>query len=271
MVDEDAAAAVRAAEWLGQQALPALLIGLLCAMGLVTLLFSGLRRLPFWLPDGTHPPLATLALRLVVGFGVVLGASMLFAEMLEALDADEEMGLFDTHLAETLSQRLSPHTLRFFATLTHLGDPFVLVALVAVVGLALLWRRQWILALGWLMACGGNGLLNPLLKDIFARARPLHTHGFSVAEGYSFPSGHTSGAVVVFGMLAYLGVQLLPTRWHLGAVLAATAVAFTLGCSRVLLQVHWASDVVAGFGSGLAWLVVCVLSIELLRHRYPRR
>ncbi len=267
LMDEDAVAALRAAELLGQHALPAFLVGLVAALGFAVLVFAGLRRLATHAAAGGRPPLPLLALRLLLGFGVVLGAGALFAEMLEALDADEEMGLFDSHLAKVLSQTLSPTALHVFSWLTHLGDPITLSAIVVVVALLLLARRHWVLAIGWIAAGAGNGLLNRLLKDIFERVRPEHTHGFTVADGFSFPSGHTSGAVVVYGMLAYLSVHLLAPRWHLPAILAATALAFTMGCSRVLLQVHWASDAVAGFGSGLAWLVVCVLSVELLRHR----
>ena len=71
-------------------------------------------------------------------------------------------------------------------------------------------------------------------------------------------------------MLAYVAVRLLPERWELPAVLVAAGLAFSIGCSRVFLQVHWASDVLAGLASGSAWLVVCVVSIEMLR-RYRRK
>jgi undecaprenyl-diphosphatase len=70
-------------------------------------------------------------------------------------------------------------------------------------------------------------------------------------------------------MLAYIAMRRLPPAWHLPALLLATAIAFTTGCSRIFLQVHFASDVLAGFASGLAWLTVCVVSTELTR-RYRR-
>lgn len=272
-MSDDAAVALAWAEAVGRHVLP--LLG--AALGLVlagaAAGFLGLRR---WTVRPQHsqlPPALFLGLRLAIGFGIVLGAAALFAEMMEALQAGEEMGLFDSRLAEVLSQTLPPVVLRVVGVATHLGDPITLTALVLVVAVLLVWyRRPW-LALGWVVACAGNGVLNQVLKHMFERVRPVHDHGFAVADGFSFPSGHTSGSVVVYGMLAYVGVRLLPPRWHLPGVLAAAALAFCMGASRVLLQVHWASDVLAGFASGLAWLVVCVVCIEMLRRyrRYRRR
>lgn len=260
------------AAWVGVHALPLFIAALALLLLATTLVFTGLRRVVVRSPDSTLPSVLFLLIRLLVGFGVVLVGAAVFAEMVEALDAEEEMGRFDSELARTLSRTLSPATLAVFGHLTHLGDVATLTALVIVVALLLIWRGQRWLALGWVAACGGNGLLNPLLKQVFERARPLHDHGFAVAEGYSFPSGHSSAAVVCYGMLAYVLLRLLPARWHLPLVLAAAALAFTVGCSRVFLQVHWASDVLAGFASGSAWLAVCIASIEMLRHsqRRPR-
>lgn len=268
-MSDDAAAALAWAQTIGQHALPLLGAALALVLAGTALGYAGLRRWTVRRQHSQLPPALFLGLRLAIGFGIVLGAAALFIEMMEALQAGEEMGLFDSRLAEILSQTLSPAVLRVVSVATHLGDPITLTALVvAVAVLLVLNRRRW-LALGWVVACAGNGVLNQTLKHMFARVRPVHDHGFAVADGFSFPSGHTSGSVVVYGMLAYLGVRLLPPRWHLPGVLAAATLAFCMGASRVLLQVHWASDVLAGFASGLAWLVVCVLSIEMLR-RYRR-
>lgn len=268
-MSEDALRAQALAEWLGQHVLAATAVGLVATLALAALAFAGWRQLRLRTPTQGLSPAAWLGLWLALGGGVVLAAAALFAEAMEAMDADEELGVFDTRLAEVLAQRLTPGVLRVVGTATHLGDPIVLTALVVTVGVALLWRRHRWLALGWVVACAGNGVLNQLLKKVFARVRPVHEHGFAVADGFSFPSGHTSGSLVVYGMLAYLGVRLLPPRWHLPGVLLAAALAFSMGASRVLLQVHWASDVAAGFASGLAWLAVCITAIEL-RRRYVR-
>uniref|UniRef100_UPI00286A84FF phosphatase PAP2 family protein n=1 Tax=Methylibium sp. TaxID=2067992 RepID=UPI00286A84FF len=105
------------------------------------------------------------------------------------------------------------------------------------------------------------------LKALFARARPVHDGGALLAHGYSFPSGHSSGAVVAYGMLAFVLLRVLPKAWHLPVVLLATAIAFSVGSSRIFLHVHYPSDVLAGFASGAAWLAVCLVAAAWVRRR----
>lgn len=210
-------------------------------------------------------PLALVLMSAAIGFALVLGAASVFAEIAEHLGSGATMSLADEALTASIRAHVAPATLAVFAALTHLGDPITLTLLGAGVALLLWWRRRRALALGWVIALGGNALLNPALKRVFERVRPVYEHGLANELGWSFPSGHTSGATVAYGMLAYVAIRTLPQPWHAPLVLAATALAFTVGCSRVFLQVHFASDVVAGFASGAAWLTVCIVSVELAR------
>ena len=213
--------------------------------------------------ESSLPPWLYLGLRLAAGFALIVGAAGVFAELAEALGANAGLGQADQALADSLRTHLPDAALQAATLLTVLANTETLVALCILVALLLVWRgRRW-LALGWVLAVAGNALLNTTLKQIFARVRPLHDDGPVQALGYSFPSGHSSGAVVVYGMLAYVLARFLPRRWHLPLVLAAAALAFSIGTSRVFLRVHFASDVLAGFASGTAWLAVCIASIEL--------
>lgn len=224
------------------------------------------RVLPAAGPDEPPPP-GALLWRMGLGLAVVGAAGLVFAEVAEVLAEPEPLGRFDQALAGRLAQALSPGTLRLFALLTHLGDAWWLTLLCIAVGGALAAVGRGRLALAWLAGCAGGGLLNRFLKSVFERVRPPHEHGFAVADGFSFPSGHSAGAVVVYGLLTWLALQWLPRRWHPAAVAVAASLVFTIGCSRVLLQVHWASDVIAGWASGIAWLLVCVLVLEWRRYR----
>ena len=249
------------ARWVGGHAL-AVFVALLCALLLLTAFVAWVwnRRVLRRAQAAFSPP-AVLLLKVAVGFATVLGAAAGFAEIAEQLGPDGVMSRADEALAASIRAQVGVGTLRVFAVLTHLGDPLVLALLGVAVALGLLWHGQRSLALGWVLALGGNALLNPLLKRVFERVRPVHDHGLVAELSWSFPSGHTSGATVAYGMLAYVVLRTLPTAWHLPAVLGATALAFTVGSSRVFLQVHFASDVLAGFASGTAWLVVCALSV----------
>lgn len=207
----------------------------------------------------------------LLGFAALLAAAGLFAEIAERIGPSSRLGRLDEALTLAIAQHTGLGWLRLFAMLTHLADVLTLSLLGVLMG-GLLWRRhERALALSWVLAVGGNALLNPMLKRVFERVRPLHEHGLVSESGWSFPSGHTSSATVAYGMLAYLALRLLPPRWHLPALLAAAAVVFTVGCSRVFLQVHFASDVLAGWASGLGWLLISVLSVEWGRRLWPGR
>jgi membrane-associated phospholipid phosphatase len=70
---------------------------------------------------------------------------------------------------------------------------------------------------------------------------------------------------VFYGMLAYVLLRMLPLRWHRAVIAGAVAMVTVIGISRIMLQVHYFSDVMAGYVSGLAWLVVCVAGAERWR------
>lgn len=189
-------------------------------------------------------------------------AGSLMADLAESGREGGPWGLLDDALAAGLRAHADAATLRWFAVLTHLGDSWGLAALAVLVAAALWWQRHRLLATGWLVAMAGNGTLTKVLKDVFERVRPEHAHGMAQASGYSFPSGHASASMVAYAMLAYLVTRLLPKSWHMPAVALAGALIFTAGWSRVVLHVHYASDVLAGWLLGGTWLVCTVLLMD---------
>ena len=117
---------------------------------------------------------------------VLAGATL--AELAESGSAQGYWGALDDALAASLQAQASAAVLQWFATLTHLGDTWVLTAVALGVAAALWLRRHRLLATGWLVAMAGNGALTKVLKNLFERVRPEHTHGIAEASGYSFPS-----------------------------------------------------------------------------------
>lgn len=241
--------------------------GLAGVMLLAMAAWLGSRRLAGQHLQGRPPRPAWLFIRAAVGLAAIVLAATVFAEIAEHIGPNGRIARADELLAATLRADLGPTVLRLFAAFTHPGDTIVLSVLGFSVAVALARAGHRSLMVGWLMAVIGNALLNTMLKRIFERVRPVHDHGYASESGWSFPSGHSSGAMVAYGMLAYLALRLLAPRWHLPALLAAAALIFTTGCSRIVLQVHFASDVLAGFTSGFAWLAVCVFSLEWHKRR----
>ena len=260
----DAAGRVDWAHLTGLQALPiflAMLALLLAAASAAWWL--GRHRVVAW------PP----ALRCAFGLGVIVVGVAVFAALATELGGaygDRTLALADQALTDAIRTSVPPPVVQVFALLTHLGDTWTLTALCLVVALALIHHGCRGLAFGWVLAVAGNGLLNSGLKQVFGRSRPLHGYGFVLEPGFSFPSGHSSGAVVAYGMLAYLALRLLPPRWHLAAVLLALALAYTVAASRLFLRVHFGSDVLAGVASGSAWLAACITGIEIVRAQRRR-
>jgi len=111
-------------------------------------------------------------------------------------------------------------------------------------------------------------ILNVLLKEIFARMRPPLVAGMPVYDTYSFPSGHAAGATLVYGVLAAYLAWRFPRRGARALVFAGAALMVALVCiSRLVLGVHYMSDVVAG----VAWATIWVAAwVALLTPRTPR-
>lgn len=205
---------------------------------------------------------AAPALRMAGWIGAVALSAAAFLALAAAVTRPGVVVEFDSALAGALSMSLGDSVLWLLSWFTTLGDRMFLTVLAVLATAALLWRRQWRLAAFYAVATAGGGLLNRMLKLGFERVRPEHDHGFATALGWSFPSGHASAAMAVYGGACYLAWRLAPVSWRLPGVALAAGLVMAIGLSRVLLQVHFASDVAAGFAITFVWLSLCVAATE---------
>ena len=116
---------------------------------------------------------------------------------------------------------------------------------------------------------GGAAVLDKVLKPLFARPRPTLYPHLVPETNYSFPSGHAVGDLA-FAMALFLVVgTLIRGRWRSLGYLSI-GLALLIGASRPYLQVHYPSDVLAGWALGLAWvLALHELLAAKLHHRAP--
>ena len=140
---------------------------------------------------------------------------------------------------------------RFF---TMLGEPTVLIAasLVAAIWLWLKGHRHLPFVFVAITMFGRGA--SELQKYWIARARPdLEAH-LVVVKTSSFPSGHANSAMIFYLTIALILTQ--GTRWRDVAVALAILLALLVGLSRVMLGVHWPSDVAGGWAFGMLWVLL---------------
>lgn len=107
----------------------------------------------------------------------------------------------------------------------------------------------------------GSGVLNHILKEIIQRPRPEHR--MMEVSGYSFPSGHTMGAMALWGLFIVLTYKFVKNKiLKTYMICIMSLIIIFMGASRVYLGVHYPSDVIAGFAISLAYLI---LNIKLAK------
>ncbi len=210
---------------------------------------------------------AYLGLNIALGLALLLAGVALLGPHMEDISAREDVVRFDRILVAALDQHASDRTLQVFTAVTRLGDEPALAVIAALGTLVLLLRRHWTATTAWVVTMTGGALLNLLLKELIRRDRPEVAQAVLDAPGWAFPSGHAMGATIAYGMLAYLFLRLGHKHWASPVLVFTVALVLLIGASRVVLQVHYFSDVVAGFIAGIGWLLLCIVGTELALRR----
>ncbi len=150
--------------------------------------------------------------------------------------------------------------------LTRLGNEFVIVALPLV--LIWLWRRRLRQQTAEvLIATLGAQLLNDALKLAFHRPCPSGFVSVIPGQAFSFPSGHAMVSIAFYGALAVIGWRVLRGRARIAWLTTMTAVVFLVGVSRLFLDVHYPTDVLASWAGGLFWLDVTLVLVRIVAAR----
>jgi membrane-associated phospholipid phosphatase len=203
-----------------------------------------------------------VGVELLAGLALLTGSAWIFGWMAE--DLAEGDTTVDDRLAASLHEHASSGWTTFFENVTRLGNVSTL-AVVVVLAAAVLWRKGWLAELQLLvLAAVGAEIITTGLKLGFQRDRPFFSDPLATEQTYSFPSGHASVSLAVYGTLGFIAARHLANRRAQFIVLAAAAVLVLLiGFSRLYLGVHFLSDVIAGYSIGIAWVALCVVLLHL--------
>lgn len=198
---------------------------------------------------------SAVALLAAFGFGALL-LNLLFEPELTA--ADHAISNF------VQSLRNGPGDAVMVAV-TMLGDSVVLTALAVTLVAILAADRQWRLGAAVFLAVLSATAFVPLIKSILQRPRP--TDLYAGAEAFSFPSGHATLSMTIFGLIAVVMANGRSARTRVAIYVSAGSLVGAIAVSRVYLRAHWPSDVAAGLLFGVAMVSV----IGFFLHRFAAR
>ena len=217
-------------------------------------------------------PEGETGLHLTVGGVLIVCAVWLFGSIAEEVVNNEALTVLDVTIAHWFHANASLPMTQVMLFITHIhgmaGAPILGLMLAAWFYLS--HQRYWLITT--LVALPGGMLLNVLLKYVFQRARPSFDNPLLTLSTYSFPSGHTANAALLYGLLAcWLWVH--HRSWRARSLIAACACLMValVGTSRMYLGVHYLSDVLAATASASAWLAVSITAISTLRRRRQGR
>lgn len=149
-----------------------------------------------------------------------------------------------------------------FLIVTFLGQPIVTIGVGVVIALFAIVQSNQRLLIASIVALSTMGI-GTIIKLALERDRPLTDYVANMlVKSYSFPSGHTVGSTVVFGLLAYLAIQAFPQPWGYVAAALLVGLIIAVGLSRVYLGAHFPSDVIAGWVLGLVGLAIIIFIVR---------
>ena len=198
---------------------------------------------------------------------VLLLAGLAGFVALAVLYDHEPLASVDANVAEWVSGDLPGWVEWVARPFSWVGGWIGLTALGVAAAVVLVHERAWFDLAFFAAAYLGSQLVVALLKEWFDRPRPDVGSSVPLPESAAFPSGHATAGVASLGALAVLAAERLPRRARAWLWAAVVVLGTAIGLSRIALNVHFVTDVLAGWCLGLAWLAACLLGREAIRRR----
>ena len=187
----------------------------------------------------------------------------LFAGLLEDVATSDSIVAMDYFVSQQMSVLRESNIVSFFILITSFGSTLV-SSLIIILFAAMCWviRRPYI-AIGLFASTLGSTLFTFVSKLLFQRMRPIDA--LLPEQTYSFPSGHATISIALFGFIAYVAIRFSRSYVRQVRIFFATLLFIgLLGLSRIVLNEHYLSDVMGGFLVGAFWLAVGISLTEWL-------
>jgi membrane-associated phospholipid phosphatase len=189
---------------------------------------------------------------LLLYWACLLGAFYVFIELAGEVYEKERFG-FDAPILIWFDSIVSSPLTTLALALSFVGSVFVLTPLLLLV-LLRLWRVSKRSSLFFALSFGGAVGLNYAAKAFFGRLRPDLFAQLSPEDYFSFPSGHAMGSTA-FSLALYFVVRKHRPNWQWLAATLGFLLALGISLSRLYLQVHYPSDILAGWALSVLWVL----------------
>jgi len=187
----------------------------------------------------------------------------LFSKMIEDVIDGELVTKLDVWLNAKIVLLWNPLLNKIMTFITNIASPLHLFILSLILFGVLMYKKKWYYSLLLLFSMIGGLLFETLTKFIIHRARP--ENALIEVSGYSFPSGHATMAIIFFSLFLYSFKDDIKNKALKNIFIISNIILFLLvGLSRLYLNVHWFSDVLAGYGLGLFLLTLLILVLKTI-------
>ncbi len=179
-----------------------------------------------------------------------------YIELAEDLALSPVVAAFDTQLNAVIQTWRAPALTGFFTAATWSASTLAVTVVVLIAVALLVWRCDHREALVIALVVASGTALGTLAKRVTERPRPPVADAIAeLPTSFSFPSGHTLAALLLWTVVAFAVLRVARSTWaRVLAVGGGLVLVVLIGTSRVYLGVHWPSDVLASWLLGVAWL-----------------
>jgi membrane-associated phospholipid phosphatase len=201
-------------------------------------------------------PATATGLGLTVALGLVIGGAIAIGALLVMEQHNAGLARYDLSAARWGAEHATKGSTRFLKDVSLFGGTPVIIAVAVITAVVEYVRTRRAAIFGFMtVVVAGESIVTWATKTIVARPRP-NIHRLTGFSGASFPSGHAAAAAATFAAVAFLLGRRSSPRTKALLAAAAAAIAVGVATTRVLLGVHWLTDVLAGLAVGWAWFAI---------------
>ncbi len=201
-------------------------------------------------------PLTILSLLMIYIAAVFVG-------LVEDVVTSDSIVALDHLVSQQMSLLSEAGVIDVFIAITSLASTPITILVMLLTAIICWVVRQRYIVIGLLIAVIGSTIFTFLTKMILQRARPIDI--LLLESTYSFPSGHATVTVALYGFLAYIAIRFSERfAVQVRIVMMTVLVTVLIGLSRIVLNEHYLSDVLGGYLVGTLWLTVAISVTEWL-------